>query len=111
MTRRRLALVAAVAAALILPATASAHVTLVSSDPVTQSRVDVPPTQVVLRFNGPVTITPNAVRVLAPDGSVLSGPARTESGGHVVVAPVSGITKGRGEMEVSRIEPIGELPR
>ena len=96
MTHRRLALVAAVAAALILPATASAHVTLVSSDPVTQSRVDVPPTQVVLRFNGPVTITPNAVRVLAPDGSVLSGPARTESGGHVVVAPVSGITKGQG---------------
>ena len=96
MTKRRLVLVAAIAAALVLPATASAHVTLVSSEPVTQSRVDTPPTEVVLRFNGPVTITPNALRVLAPDGSVVSGPARTESGGHVVVAPVSGLTTGQG---------------
>jgi copper transport protein len=96
VTPRRLVVVAAIVAALVLPATASAHVTLLSSEPVTQSRVDEPPTEVVLRFNGPVTITPNALRVLAPDGSVVSGPPRTEGGGHVVVAPVSGITTGQG---------------
>ena len=95
MTLRRLLAVGAFVA-LLVPATASAHVTLVKSEPVTQSRVDEPPTEVRLTFNGPVTIAANAVRVLAPDGSVLSGPARTESGGHVVVAPVSGIVNGHG---------------
>jgi copper transport protein len=92
--RRALGLGALVA--LLLPAAAYAHVTLVSSEPVTQSRVDVPPTEVRLTFNGPVTIAPNAVRVLAPDGTLVSGPARTEGGGHVVVAPVSGIVDGKG---------------
>ena len=92
--RRALALGGLVA--LLLPAAASAHVTLVSSEPVTQSRVDVPPTEVRLTFNGPVTISPNAVRVLAPDGTLVSGPARTEDGGHVVVASVSGLVDGTG---------------
>jgi copper transport protein len=95
MTLRR-ALVIGALVALLVPAAASAHVTLVSAEPVTQSRVDVPPTEVRLTFNGPVTISPNAVRVLAPDGTLVSGPARTEEGGHVVVAPVSGLVDGRG---------------
>jgi copper transport protein len=82
--------------ALLVPAAASAHVTLVSAVPVTQSRVDAPPTEVRLTFNGSVTIAPNAVRVLAPDGALVSGPARTEDGGHVVVAPVSGLVDGQG---------------
>jgi copper transport protein len=95
VTLRRLLLLGAVVA-LVAPAAASAHVTLVSSEPVTQSRVDQPPTEVRLRFNGPVTISQNSIRVLAPDGAVLSGPARTEDGGHVVVTPVSGLVDGRG---------------
>ncbi len=95
MTLRRLLLLGAVVA-LVAPAAAFAHVTLVSSEPVTQSRVDQPPTEVRLRFNGPVTISQNAIRVLAPDGAVLSGPARTEDGGHVVVTPVSGLVDGQG---------------
>jgi copper transport protein len=89
--RRVLLVAAAAAAALVLPATALAHVTLVSSEPVTQSRVDRAPTEIRLRFNGPVTIGPNAIQVLARDGSVLSGTARTEENGYVVVAPVSGL--------------------
>src|SRR5262249_6761446 len=68
---------------------------LVSAQPVTQSRVDRPPTGVRLRFNGPVEITPNSVRVLAPDGTALSGPARAE-GDQVVVASVSGLEVGKG---------------
>jgi copper transport protein len=95
MTLRRLVLIGAVVA-LVAPAAASAHVTLVSSVPVTQSRVDRPPTEVRLHFNGPVTVTRNAIRVLAPDGTVLSGPARTEQSNYVVVAPVSGLVVGKG---------------
>ena len=68
---------------------------LMSSEPVTQSRVDTPPTEVRLRFNEPVTITSNAIEVLAPDGTVLSGTARTEDDGYVVVAPVSRLVDGQ----------------
>jgi len=94
--RRRLVLVATAAVALAVPGTAFAHVTLVDSEPVTQSRVDRPPTEVRLRFNEPVTITSNAVEVLAPNGTVLSGTARTEDDGRVVVAPVSRLRLGQG---------------
>ena len=81
---------------LVAPATALAHVNLLSSEPVTQSRLDTPPTAVRLRFNEPVTISPNAVEVLAPDGTVVSGTARTEDGGYVVVTPVSRLARGHG---------------
>ena len=94
--RRPLVLVATAAVALAVPGTALAHVTLVDSEPVTQSRVDRPPTEVRLRFNEPVTITSNAVEVLAPNGTVLSGTARTEDDGRVVVAPVSRLRLGQG---------------
>jgi len=94
--RRLIVVLATASIALVVPGSALAHVTLISSQPVTQSRVDTPPTEVRLRFSGPVTITSNAVRVLAPDGTVLSGTPRTEDGGSVVVAPVSGLVDGRG---------------
>jgi len=94
--RRALAVLAVFAAALVVPGSAFAHVTLVSSEPVTQSRVDTPPSEIRLRFNGPVTITSNAVRVLAPDGRVLSGTPRTEDRGYVVVTPLSGIVDRQG---------------
>ena len=94
--RRRLVVLAAAVAALAVPGTALAHVTLIASEPVTQSRVDRPPTEVRLRFNQPVTITSNAVQVLAPEGTVLSGTARTEDRGYVVVAPVSRLRDGLG---------------
>ena len=94
--RRGLVVLAVAAAALILPGSALAHVTLISSEPITQSRVDTPPTEIRLRFSQPVTITSNAVQVLAPDGTVLSGTPRTEDGGNVVVAPVSRLVDGKG---------------
>src|SRR5262245_41557921 len=93
---RRRVLLAAIAGALLVPATASAHVTLESSVPETQSRVETAPTEIRLRFNQPVTVTSNAIRVLAADGTVLSGTARTEDGGYVAVAPVSRLADGRG---------------
>jgi copper transport protein len=94
--RRWPVVLAVAAAALILPGSALAHVTLISSEPITQSRVDAPPTEVRLRFSQPVTITSNAVQVLAPDGTVLSGTSRTEGEGYVVVAPVSRLVDGTG---------------
>ena len=93
---RRLALLGAVAGALVVPSAASAHVTLESADPATQSRLEEAPEEIRLRFNQPVTITSNALQVLAPDGTVLSGTARTEDGGRVVVAPVSRLVDGQG---------------
>ena len=91
MRRALLLSVLAALAVLVAPSTALGHVILESSEPVTQSRVDVPPTRIVLRFNQPVTVSENAIQVLTPDGTVLSGPARALEGGRVVVAPVSRI--------------------
>jgi copper transport protein len=92
--RRALLIAAAVAAALVVPATAQAHATLDRAEPATQSRISEPPTQVRLRFNSAVTITSNAIRVYAPDGRLLSGPARSVDNDLVVVAPVEGLTRG-----------------
>lgn len=92
----RRALVAGVAslAALALPGIATGHVTLSGTSPSTQSTVDTPPTNIRLRFNQPVTITSRAIQVLAPDGTVLSGTARTVEGDLVVIAPVSRLSRG-----------------
>jgi copper transport protein len=92
----RLALVGAVAVALVLPSAALAHVTLESAEPATQSRIESPPTEIRLRFNQPVTVTSNAVQVLAPDGTILSGTAKVEDDGFVVVAPLSRLIRGLG---------------
>jgi copper transport protein len=79
---------------LAAPGSALAHVVLEAAEPATQSRLDSPPTEIRLRFNQPVTISPRAVQVLAPDGTVRSGAARTVEGGRVVVAPVSRLESG-----------------
>jgi copper transport protein len=92
----RRALLVCIAFALVAPSTALGHVILESAEPATQSRVETPPTEIRLRFNLPVTVTSRAVQVLAPDGTVLSGTARTTDGGRVVVAPVSRLAKGAG---------------
>jgi copper transport protein len=81
---------------LALPGSAAAHATLESAEPATQSRVDAPPTEIRLRFNQPVTITSNAIQVLAADGTVLSGTSVAEDGEYVVVAPVSRLVDGQG---------------
>jgi len=81
---------------LVVPSSALGHVILESSEPATQSRVDVPPTEIRLRFNQPVTVSSGAIQVLAPDGTVLSGTARTTDGGLAVLAPVSRLARGAG---------------
>ena len=94
MTRRLLVVLVAATGALGLPAAAAGHVTLVSSAPEVQSSSDLAPTQIVLRFSEPVAVSPAAIRVLAVDGTVLSGAARTAVGDRVVIAPVSGLVQG-----------------
>ncbi len=91
---RALALLVALAAALALPANAVAHATLRAASPATQARVEAAPTEIRLRFDQRVTATTRAIQVLAPDGTVLSGVARAEADGRVVVAPVSRLERG-----------------
>ena len=57
---------------------------------------DTPPTAVRSSLQPAGNISANAIEVLAPDGTVLSGAARTEDDGYVVVAPVSGLARGHG---------------
>ena len=92
--RGGLALGAAVAVALLVPAAASAHATIAAASPETQSRISSPPTEIRLQFNEAVTITPNAIQVFAPDGKVLSGTAKLSPDGHVVTARVSRLRRG-----------------
>lgn len=92
--RRALLLAAAVLAALALPATASAHATLESAYPDTQSRLEAPPTEVRLVFSQVVTAGSSAIQVLASEGRVMSGEAQVSDDGHVVSASVSGLRRG-----------------
>ena len=91
---RLLVVAAALAAALVVPATAGAHTTLEEATPATQSRVSAPPKEIRLRFNSQVTVTSNAIRVYAPEGRIVSGAARLVGDNRVVVARVSGLARG-----------------
>lgn len=92
--KRALALGAAVAVALMLPAVAAAHATIVQAIPATQSRIESPPRLILLRFNESVTGSSRAIQVFAPDGTVLSGTTRYTEGGRVVTARVSRLVRG-----------------
>ena len=92
--RRALGFFAASTAALALPATAAAHATLLEAFPATQSKIQKAPSEIALRFSESVTVTSGAIQVLAPDGTVLSGSAKTEQKGKLVIAPVSKLARG-----------------
>ena len=94
MTRRLLVVLIVLAGALVAPSLAAGHVTLESATPEVQSSLGAAPTQILLRFTEPVAVSPTAIRVLAADGTVLSGAARTAAGDRVVIAPVSGLIRG-----------------
>lgn len=94
MRRRLLVVLVLLTGALVAPGLALAHVTLVSATPSVQSSVEVAPTEILLRFSEPVAISPTAIRLLAADGTVLSGGARAAAGDRVVIAPVSGLVRG-----------------
>ena len=106
--RRALFLCAVVA--LLAPNAALGHVILESSQPATQSRLDAPPSEIRLRFNQAVTVSPGAIQVLAPDGTVLSGSATTSDEGRVVSAPVSRVARGAGYTVRWRVIGADVLP-
>ena len=87
---------AVVVVALTFPAGASAHATLTFVSPATQSRLDKPPTAVVMRFDQTVTITSRAIEVYTAGGHKVSGPAVSTAGGRGVRAPLSRSPAGRG---------------
>ena len=82
--------------ALAFPALADAHATLVHASPGEQSRLERPPTEIVLRFDQAVAVPENAIVVLATDGRRLSGAVSRASRGRVLRVPVSGLAAGEG---------------
>lgn len=92
--RRSAVVVAGILAALVLPASAFGHAVLTGATPATQSRLVEAPNEIALEFNQAVTVSARSIEVLAADGSVLSGQARAEEDGRLVVASVSGLAHG-----------------
>ena len=90
----RRVLLAALAAALVLPSAAGAHATLMASTPAEQGRVHEPPTEIRLVFDQSVTAPPDAVVVLAADGRRVSGAVSQLARGTVIRAPVEGLAVG-----------------
>jgi copper transport protein len=91
---RLVGFVVVLAAAIAFPTAAAAHTTLLEASPATQSNVRAAPSVIELRFTEAVTITSSAIRVLAPNGTVLSGTAKTSDDGRTVTAPVSRLRRG-----------------
>jgi copper transport protein len=87
-------ILAVVVVALMFPAGAFAHATLTFVSPATQSRLDKPPTAVVMRFDQTVTITPRAIEVFTGGGHKVSRPAVSTAGRRGVRAALSGLHKG-----------------
>jgi copper transport protein len=89
---RRLFAVALVA--LALPAAASAHATLIRTEPAYGKRVERSPSLVRLYFDQSVDVLPNAIRVYSARGRLLSGRARASGDKRKIVAPVSRLARG-----------------
>lgn len=84
-------------------APASAHAVLVDSSPRDGVRLDRSPTQVLLRFDEPVQVVPDGIRVLSAEGDRAdAGAARLAAGGRSVVIPLrAGLRDGRNSYLVS----------
>jgi copper transport protein len=92
---RRAVAATCVLVALAAPAAASAHATMQEATPAVQGRVEVPPKEVTLRFDQSVETLPNALVVLAPDGSRLSGAVRQTDRNTMVRVPLRGAVRGQ----------------
>jgi copper transport protein len=94
MSRAAAAFVVAAGLVLVLPAAAFAHASLKHTEPVTQSRVEEAPREIVLRFDQSVSILPNAIQVFGADGTVVSGTAHRKADHRVVSAPLADLPRG-----------------
>jgi copper transport protein len=81
--------------ALALPAGASAHATLTTTHPEFGSRIGSSPKYVVLTFDQSVDVLPNAIRVYAADGRLVSGDTGpTNPDKRTIDVPVSRLPRG-----------------
>jgi copper transport protein len=88
------AFVALALAALIAPASASAHATLVQTRPGFAQRLASSPRSVLLRFDQSVDALPNAITVYTSKGRVVSGLTRAGADKRIVTVPVHGLARG-----------------
>ena len=89
---RRLLAVALLA--LALPAAASAHATLIKTDPAYGKRIERSPSLVRLHFDQSVDVLPNAIRVYDVKGRLLSGQTLLSANERTIDAPVSRLPRG-----------------
>ena len=88
------ALIVASLVALAAPASAFAHATVRATQPSYRQRLEQPPRTVWVRFDQGVTALPNSVVVLTSNGTVVSGPTRSEADPHVMATTLSSVPKG-----------------
>lgn len=92
--RRAAVLGAAALVAVAVPATAFGHATLRHASPAFQSRENVPPREVELRFDQTIGIIPHTIEVFARDGRLVSGTPTFGASHRIVRVPVSGLVRG-----------------
>ena len=80
--------------ALALPAAASAHATLIKTDPAYGKRIERSPSLVRLHFDQSVDVLPNAIRVYDVKGRLLSGQTLLSANERTIDAPVSRLPRG-----------------
>jgi copper transport protein len=90
----RRALVIVSLAALVIPAAASAHASLVRDSPAFRERLARSPHEILLRFDQSVTALPRSIVVLAPDGKNVAGPARAIPAKNAILARVPKLSRG-----------------
>jgi copper transport protein len=91
---RRAILLSVALAALAAPAAAFGHASIRDSRPASRERLERSPRRVEVDFDQAVKAFPDAIRVYDTRGRILSGPPRSASGGHAIVADVSRLPKG-----------------
>jgi copper transport protein len=87
-------LFAAALVALALPAAASAHATLIRTEPAYGKQVERSPSLVRLYFDQSVDVLPNAIHVYDAKGRLLSGRTVASSDKRTIDAPVSRLPRG-----------------
>lgn len=88
------ALLGALAIALAVPTSASAHDQLISSDPADGASLEAPPEAITLTFNdAPLDVSPQ-IRVTGPDGAVVADGAPTIEGTAATLALPDGLPTG-----------------
>jgi copper transport protein len=80
--------------ALVLPASAWAHATLVRTRPAFAQRVETSPRSVLLRFDQSVEALPNAITVYTSKGHVVSGVTKPNADPRIVSVPVQKLGRG-----------------